>query len=90
MRMKEYIIQIQEKENGNSIKEWDYGTEAFEKMLKDVLEEKLKEKRLPWYCSFFVGVITSLTGEALSEAIDYMIKETTKKPSNKEVPTLVS
>ena len=86
MGMKEYIIQIQEKENGNIIKEWDYGTEAFEKMLKDALEEKMKSKPLPWGAKFFVGGITSLTGEALSEAIDYTIKETTKKPSKREVP----
>ena len=29
--MKEFIIQIQEKENGNIVKAWDYGTKAFEK-----------------------------------------------------------
>ncbi|MCE8424330.1 MAG: hypothetical protein J5U17_00955 [Candidatus Methanoperedens sp.] len=84
MGMKEYIIQIQEKENGNIIKNWDYGTEDFEKMLKDAVEQKIKEKRLPWYFSFFAGGITSFTGEALSEAIDYTIKETTKKPSKQE------
>jgi len=88
--MKEYIIQIQEKENENIIKEWDYGTEAFEKMLKDALEEKMKGKPLPWYAKFFVGGITSLTGEALSEAIDYVIKEIAKKPSKREVPAKVT
>ncbi len=86
MGVKEYIIQTQEKENENIIKKWDYGTEAFEKMLKDALEEKIKGKPLPWGAKFFVGGITSLTGEALSEAIDYVIKETAKKPSKREVP----
>ena len=42
--MKEFIIQIQEKENGNIVKAWDYGTEAFEKQLKDILEEKIKAR----------------------------------------------
>ena len=82
--MKEFIIQIQEKENGNIVKAWDYGTEAFEKQLKDILEEKIKARKLPWYLRFFVGAISVFIGEALSEAIDYMIEEKTKKPSEGE------
>lgn len=81
MGLKEFIIQIQETENGNVIQKWDYGTEAFEKLLKDAIEEKMKEKKLPWYIRFFAGGISSFIGEAVSEAVDYIIKETTKKPS---------
>ena len=82
--MKEFIIQIQEKENGNIVKTWDYGTEEFEKQLKEVIEEKMKEKKPPGVLRFFVGAISGFIGEALSEAIDYMIKEITKKPSNED------
>jgi hypothetical protein len=82
MGMKEYIIQIQEKEDGNMIKKWDYGTEAFEKLLKDAVEEKMKVMNLPWYIRFCANGISSFTGEAVSEAIDYTIKETTKRPSD--------
>ncbi len=85
MGLKEYIIQIQETENGNVIKKWDYGTEAFEKLLKDAIEEKMKEQKLPWYIRFFASGISSFIGEAVSEAIDYIIKETTKKPSKEDV-----
>ena len=82
--MKEFIIQIQEKEKGNIVNTWDYGTEKFEKQLKDIIEEKMKAKKLPWYLNLFAGVISSFIGEALSEAIDYMIKEITKKPSKED------
>ena len=82
--MKEFIIQIQEKENGNIVKTWDYGTEEFEKQLKEVIEEKMKEKKPSGVLRFFVGAISGFIGETLSEAIDYMIKEITKKPSNED------
>ena len=52
--MKEFIIEIQEKENDTVVRKWDYSTEAFEKELKDLIKEKLKGKKVPWYLQMFI------------------------------------
>lgn len=82
--MKEFIIEIQEKENGTVVRKWDYGTEAFEKELKDLIKEKLKEKKIPWYLQMFMDTITNYAGEAISEGINEMIKRISKKPAEEE------
>lgn len=82
--MKEFIIEIQEKENGIVVGKWDYSTEAFEKELKDLIKEKLKEKKIPWYLQMFIDTITNYAGEAISEGINEMIKRISKKPAEEE------